>query len=63
MSNIQQKLADSRKSQEKRAIGQVNWFLNTSRPEISYQVSSISSVINEAATNNIKEVNKIIRWS
>lgn len=62
LSNIHRNLNDNEKSQLRSAIGQLNWVANISRPEISYQVSNISSKIKDATINDIKEVNQIIKF-
>ena len=49
-------------SQLRGAIGQLNWLANITRPEISYQVSKISSEIPKATISTLKEVNKIIKF-
>ena len=44
------------------AIRQLNWLPNISRPEISFQVSHISSKIVDANISGIKETNKIMKF-
>ena len=44
------------------AVGQLNWLANITRPEISFQVSSIGSKIKDATVSDIKEVNKVIGY-
>ena len=61
VSNPQQKLTENEKSLLRSAIGQLNWLANISIPEISFQVSNISSKV-EATTSDIKETNKINKF-
>jgi len=44
------------------SIGQLNWLANISRPEISFQVSTISSKMTTATVSEIKETNKLINF-
>ena len=57
----QRKLNERETKLLKNAIGQLNWLANISRPEISYQVSTISAKIKTATIADIKETNKIIK--
>ena len=43
-------------------MGQLNWLANISQPEISFQVSSVSSKIRNATISDIKTANKIINF-
>lgn len=60
--NPQRKLNEHEKSLLRSAIGQLNWLANISRPEISFQVSNISSKITNATISDIKETNKVIKF-
>ena len=62
VSNPQQKLTENEKSLLRSAIGQLNWLANISIPEISFQVSNISSKVEDATTSDIKETNKINKF-
>ena len=56
------KLNEKETTSLRSAIGQLNWLANISRPEISYQVSTISAKIKTATISDIKETNKIIKF-
>ena len=62
VSSPQRKLNENEKTLLRSAIGQLNWLANISRPEISFQVSNISSKISNATISDIKEANKIIKF-
>ena len=62
MKNPHQPLDAQQKSDLRSAIGQLNWIANITRPEISFQVSSISANITKATIADIKETNKIIKF-
>ena len=62
VSSPQRKLNENEKTLLRSAIGQLNWLANISRPEISFQVSNISSRISNATISDIKEANKIIKF-
>ena len=62
VSKPQQKLTENKKSLLKSAMRQLNWLANISRPEISFQVSYISSKTVDPTISDIKETNKIIKF-
>ena len=62
VSKPQQKLTENKKSLLKSAMRQLNWLVNISRPEISFQVSYISSKTVDLTISDIKETNKIIKF-
>ena len=43
-------------------VGQLNWLANITRPEISYDVSRISSNIKSATIADIKSTNKVLKF-
>ena len=61
INNPHRKVTDSERSLIRSAIGQLNWLANISCPEISFQVSMISSRIKDATISDVKETNKLIK--
>ena len=43
-------------------LGQLNWLACTSRPEISFAVSDLSSKVKSATVNELIEVNKVVKF-
>ena len=61
INNPHRKVTDEERSCIRSAVGQLNWLANISCPEISFQVSMISSRIKDATVSDIKETNKLIK--
>ena len=61
ISNPQRETNEEERSALRSALGQLNWLSNITCPEISFQVSTISSRITKATVSDIKEVNKIVK--
>ena len=45
----------------RKALGQLNWLSNMTRPDISFTVSKLSANVTSATIADIKEVNKLIK--
>ena len=60
--NPHRQLNENEKHELRSALGQLNWLSNISRPEISFQVSFLSSNISGATINDIKHINKVIKY-
>ena len=61
MKSSQSDLSSAETTLLRGALGKLNWLSNMSRPDISFQVSSISANIKKAKISDIKEVNKVIK--
>ena len=61
ISNPQRETTEEERSALRSTLGQLNWLSNITCPEISFQVSTISSRITKATVSDIKEVNKIVK--
>jgi len=60
--NPKRKLNHHQVSSLRSVVGQLNWLANITRPEISFQVSSISSKFQSATISEIKDVNKVVEF-
>ena len=63
ISNSHRNATDKERSSIRSAVSQLNWLANISRPEISFQVSNISTRITKATVQDIRETNKIIKFA
>ena len=55
-------LTDHERTLLRKALGQLNWLANISRPEISFTVSEISSRVNSSSVSDLLSVNKAIKF-
>ena len=58
----QEAVNEAERSQIRQAIGRLNWVAGMTRPEISFTVSEISSRIGSATLDDIKRINKTIKF-
>ena len=61
-SDCQRLLCDKELTSYRATLGQLNWLANISRPDISFQVSYLSSKIQNATVSDAKDVNKLIKF-
>ena len=60
--NNERSLDDKEKTKLREILGQLNWLACMTRPEISFDVSEISSRVSIATFHDLKKVNKIIKF-
>lgn len=58
--NPHRKLNSEEQTSLRKVVGQLNWLANITRPEISFQVSVISSKLQNATIADIKDANKVV---
>ena len=61
-SDCQRLLCDKELTSYRAALGQLSWLANISRPDISFQVSYLSSKIQKATVSDAKDANKLIQF-
>ncbi len=59
--SFKEKLSDVEETKVRGAIGKINWLANHTRPDLSCDVSILSSTLKERKVDMIKEVNKTIK--
>ena len=55
------KLTKSEITEVRRRIGQLNWMATQTRPDISYDISELSSYLKTGTVESIRQVNKVIK--
>ena len=60
-SNRSRILDSSEQSEYRVLIGQLNWVLGQSHPDISYEVCRVSTVLNKATVDNFLHANKVVQ--
>lgn len=55
-------LSEKEKKRLRSILGQLNWVACTSRPEISFAVSELSSKVKKATVNDILDANKVVKF-
>ena len=60
-SNRSRILDSSEQSEYRVLIGQLNWVSSQSRPDISYEVCRLSTVLNKAMVDDFLHTNKVVR--
>ena len=58
----QEPVNEIERSQIRQVIGKLNWVAGMTRPEISFTVSEISSRIGSATLDDIKRINKTVKF-
>ena len=59
INNPHRNATDKERSAIRIAVGQLNWLVSKSHPEISFQVLIISTRVTKATVHDIRETNKI----
>ena len=59
--NTTASLTDQERSQFRQLIGQLNWVVNMTRPEFSFEVCYASTVVNSATISDIIKLNKVLK--
>jgi hypothetical protein len=62
LENLHTELTNEKVTLLRGAVGRMNWIANMTRPNISFVVSKVSSNIKTATGDDIKEINKLIRY-
>jgi len=60
--NQQESVNETERSEIRKAIGKLNWIAGMTRPEISFTVSEISAHVGSATLNDVKRINKTIKF-
>ena len=61
MRSIEEKMSDLEVTGVRKLIGQLNWMATQTRPDLSYDVSELSSYLADKKLENIKRVNKTVK--
>ena len=59
--NVQEKISKEEVTKVRQLIGQLNWLATQTRPDLSYDISDLSSVVKQQNVECIKQVNKALK--